>query len=313
MDDRGRLAEPLKRSRNARVRSSNFSSDFNATACGRALSHLRPILDLHIPRGAGAAAAFAVFLIAGAYGAVYGGHVNAVTTQLRDARDAAANAAGFRIASVAIGGPKEVTREEVLAAAGVTGKSSLLFLDAEAARVRLKSNPWIAEATILKLYPDRLHLAVTERQAFAMWQKDSRITVIASDGTIVQPFVEPRFANLPLVVGVGAEKAASEFLAVTDRFPTIRDQVRAYVLVAERRWNLRLKNGIDIRLPEFEPERALETLVELDRDKKLLSRDIAVVDLRFAGRVTARLSEAAAASRQEAMKDKKVRRKGGDA
>jgi hypothetical protein len=32
--------------------------------------------------------------------------------------------------------PKEVTREEVLAAAGVTGKSSLLFLDAEAARAR---------------------------------------------------------------------------------------------------------------------------------------------------------------------------------
>lgn len=313
MDDRGRLAEPLKRSRNARVRSSNFSSDLNSTAFGRARAQLRPILDLQIPHGAGAAAAFAVLLIAGAAGAVYGGHVDAVTTQLRDARDAAVNAAGFRIASIAIGGPKEATREEVLAAAGVTGKSSLLFLDAEAARVRLKSNPWIAEATILKLYPDRLHIAVTERQAFAMWQKDSRITVIASDGTIVQPFVEQRFANLPLVVGAGAEKAASEFLAIADRFPLIRDQVRAFVLVAERRWNLRLKNGIDIRLPEFEPERALETLVALDRDKKLLSRDIAVIDLRFPGRVTARLSDTAAAARQEAMKDKKVKRKGDDA
>ncbi len=314
MDDRGRLAEPLKRSRNARVRSSNFTSaNFNPTAFGRALSHLRPILDLQIPRGAGTAAALAVLLIAGAAGAIYGGHVDAVTAELRDARDAAANAAGFRIASVAIGGPKEVTREEVLAAAGVTGKSSLLFLDAEAARARLKSNPWIAEATILKLYPDRLHIAVTERQAFAMWQKDNRITVIASDGTIVQPFVEQRFADLPLVVGAGAEKAASEFLAIAGRFPSIRDQVRAYVLVAERRWNLRLKNGLDIRLPEVEPERALETLVALDRDKKLLSRDIAVVDLRFPGRVTARLSDAAAAARQEAMKDRKVRRKGGDA
>jgi len=314
MDDRGRIAEPLKRSRNARVRSSNFTSaDFNSTAYRRVLSHLRPILDLQIPRGAGVAAAFAVFLIAGVYGAMVGGHVDAIVAQVRDARDAAANVAGFRIAAVAIGGAKEVTREEVLAAAGVTGKSSLLFLDAEAARVRLKLNPWIAEATILKLYPDRLHIAVTERQAFAMWQKDSRITVIASDGTIVQPFVDQRFANLPLVVGAGAEKAASEFLAITDRFPTIRDQVRAYVLVAERRWNLRLKNGIDIRLPEFEPERALESLVALDRDKKLLSRDIAVVDLRFPDRVTARLSDTAAAARQEAMRDKKVRRKGDDA
>ena len=51
----------------------------------------------------------------------------------------------------------------------------------------------------------------------------------------------------------------------------------------------------------------------LDRDKTLLSRDIAVVDLRLPDRVVARLSEAAATARQEAMKDKKVRRKGGDA
>lgn len=318
MDDRGRLAEPLKRSRYARARSQNifsrnFNSHFNSNAFGRALSQLRPLLDLPIPRGAGSAAVASVFVIAGIYGAVYGGHIEAIGTQLRDARDAAANAAGFHIASIAIAGTKEATREEVLAAAGVTGKSSLLFLDAEAARTRLKSNPWIAEATILKLYPNRLHIALTERQAFAMWQKDKQVSVIASDGTVVQPFVDPRYANLPLLVGAGAEKAASDFLAITDRFPAIRDQVRAYVFVAERRWNLRLKSGIDIRLPEIEPERALETLMTLDRDKKLLSRDIAVIDLRFADRIVARLSDSAAAARQEAMKDKKVKRKGDDA
>jgi len=84
-------------------------------------------------------------------------------------------------------------------------------------------------------------------------------------------------------------------------------------MVAERRWNLRLKNGIDIRLPESEPERALEALVALDRDKKLLSRDVAVIDMRVPDRATARLSDTAAAARQDAMKDKKVRRKGDDA
>ena len=314
MDDRGRLAEPLKRSRHARARSSNiFSTHLNSRALGRTFAHLRPLLDLHIPRGAGSAAVASVFLVAGLYGAVYGGHVEAIGTQLRDARDAAANAAGFHIASIAIAGTKEVTREEVLAAAGVTGKSSLLFLDAELARTRLKSNPWIGEATILKLYPNRLHIALTERQAFAMWQKDKQVSVIASDGTVVQPFVDARYANLPLVVGAGAEKAANDFLAITDRFPAIRDLVHAYVFVAERRWNLRLKNGVDIRLPEVEPERALETLMTLDRDKKLLSRDLAVIDLRFTDRIVARLSDAAAAARQEAMKDKKVKRKGDDA
>jgi cell division protein FtsQ len=90
--------------------------------------------------------------------------------------------------------------------------------------------------------------------------------------------------------------------------------MRAAVLVAERRWNIVLKNGVDIRLPQVDAEQALDTLVELDRDKKLLSRDIAVVDLRLPDRVTVRLSDDAAAARQDALnKDKKSKKKGGAA
>jgi cell division protein FtsQ len=90
------------------------------------------------------------------------------------------------------------------------------------------------------------------------------------------------------------------------------------VLVAERRWNLHLKGGVEVLLPEREPERALTTLVDLNRIKKLLDRDIMVVDLRLPDRVTVRLSDGAAAARDEAIKaDKekkaKAKRKGQEA
>ena len=97
------------------------------------------------------------------------------STALKDARDAAANAAGFRIASVALAGQQQISREEILAAAGVTGRTSLLFLDVDAARARLKTNPWIADATVLKLYPGpTCRSRITEREAFALWQKDGK-------------------------------------------------------------------------------------------------------------------------------------------
>ena len=83
--------------------------------------------------------------------------------------------------------------------------------------------------------------------------------------------------------------------------------------MAERRWNLRLTNGIDVRLPETNVAAALDRLVELDRDKKLLSRDITMVDLRLPDRVTVRLSDAAAPARDEALKATKKKKKGGDA
>ncbi len=243
-----------------------------------------------------------------------GGHVPAVIDWLKDARDQAANAAGFRIAAVSLTGQKEVSRDDVLAMAGVTGHVSLLFLDAEAARAQLMANPWIADAAVLKLYPDRLQISVTERQAFALWQKDGNISVIATDGTVLQSSIQDRYRALPLLVGKGAERAGHDFLAILDRYPDIRNQTRAAIFVAERRWNLRLTNGLDVRLPEAGVELALERLVALDRDKKLLSRDITSVDLRLSDRVTVRLSDAVAQAREEAFKEKeKKKKKGGDA
>jgi cell division protein FtsQ len=269
--------------------------------------------DFPLPRGAGVAGS--ILLIAGAlaYGAVAGQHVPEVTNWVQNARDIAANSLGFRIAAISLSGEKEVSREEILTAAGVTGRASLLFLDADAARTRLLANPWIADAAVLKLYPNRLQITITERHAFALWQKAGRISVIAADGTVLEPFVENRYLGLPLVVGRNAERQANDFLAIIDRYPDIRSALRASILVADRRWDLRLGNGINVKLPETDAEGALDRLIELDHDKKLLSRDITVVDLRLPDRVTVRLSDAAAQARDDALKANIKKKKGGDA
>ncbi len=269
-------------------------------------------MKLPPPPGVGIAASALLLASAVGYGVVLGQHGPAVLDWAKDVRDAAANSLGFNIAAVALTGEKEISREEILTIAGVTGRASLLFLDADAARARLMANPWIADAAVLKLYPDRLQITIRERQAFALWQKDHHVQVIAADGTVLEAYVERRYLGLPLVVGKGAEHQAKEFLSVLDGYPTIRSQLRASILVAQRRWNLRLQNGLDVELPETDVAAALDRLVALDRDKKLLTRDIALVDLRLADRVTVRLSDAAAQARDDALKPKKPK-KGGNA
>jgi cell division protein FtsQ len=267
-----------------------------------------------VPRGVGLAATVLVIAAGLVYGVIKGDHVPAIVAAFEDARDQAANTAGFRIVSLSLTGNRHVSREEALAISGVTGRTSLLFLDVERTRERLKSNPWIADATVLKLFPGELQIGITERAPFALWQKEGRVFVIAKDGTVLEPYVSPNLVQLPLVVGRGAESRAREFLTLIDRHPDIRDQVRASILVGERRWNLKLRNGLDVRLPEAEVASALERLVALDREVKLISRDIAAIDLRLPDRVTVRLSPAAAQTRSDALKEKKPpAKKGGNA
>lgn len=313
MDGRGRLAQSLKARRDARPPSEPSRV---MVVVGRwrrwARRRLAPILQCDPPRGFGSAAALLFVLGSIGYGVAKGDHMAEIAAGVQEVCDTAANAAGFRISSVAMSGESQLSREQVLRLAGITDHSSLLFLNAAATRARLEADPWIADATVLKLYPGRLQIQLKERKAFALWQNKGEVSVIAADGTVLQPFT-PRFRSLPFVVGDGAEGKAQDFLHLLNEYRDIADRVASSVLVANRRWNLNLKDGVEVRLPETGVKQALETLVRLDREKKLLSRDITAVDLRLADRVSVRLSDAAAATRAEAFKPKKPKRKGSDA
>src|SRR3981081_3129369 len=92
------------------------------------------LVNARWPRGVGIAGTVVVILASLAYGAVKGDHVPSIIAALKDARDGAANAAGFRIVSVALAGQHHVSREEVLAVAGITGTRSLRFSDVAHAR-----------------------------------------------------------------------------------------------------------------------------------------------------------------------------------
>lgn len=271
------------------------------------------VVERYFPPRIGIAATALLLLGSAGFGIVKGGHLQDFIVAVGNARNAMANSAGFRITSVVINGRKQLSQDEVLGVGGVSGSSSLLFLNADAVRDRLKADPWIADATVLKLYPGQLQIDIAERRAFALWQEGGRLSVIADDGAVLEPYVSRRFLALPLVVGKGAETHAKEFLALLARYPQVHSVTQAAIFVGERRWNLRLKDGLDIRLPEHDVGNALAALSRLDKDEKLFSRDIVAVDMRLPDRLVVQLSDDAAKAREELFKDKKPKKKAGDA
>ncbi len=76
---------------------------------------------------------------------------------------------------------------------------------------------------------------------------------------------------------------------------------------------MRLQDGLDIRLPENDVDTALATLSKLDQDDRLFSRDIVAVDMRLPDRLSVQLSDDAAKAREDLFKDKKPKKKAGDA
>lgn len=248
-----------------------------------------------LPRRAGTVGALGFLVFWGFYGLAVGGHLGLVTDQLTVAT-------GFGIHQVRITGQREVDEIDVLAALAIDPQTSLVTFDADDARARIADNPWVDDISVLKLFPDTLQVSITERNPFALWQRGRVVSVIDRGGKVIDDGVAPRFANLPMIVGHGGQRRAAEFIDMLGRYPTLKPRVQASVYVAERRWNLVLENGIEIRLPEKNISSALRELVRLDNENAILSRDITTVDLRLDDRIVVRLSDEAVERREIELK-----------
>jgi cell division protein FtsQ len=265
-----------------------------------------------VPRHLGSGLAVAFLAAMTGTGLDAGGHLDEIYARQGAPHHAVARALGFGIDHVTVSGIAQLETLEVLTTGGITPKTSLPFLDAGDVRQRLETIPLVKSAAVRKLYPGELLVTVEERQAHALWQRNGEIVVVAADGTVIDSLRDARFNHLPLVVGEGANARTSEYLALVEAAGPLKSRIRAGTLVSGRRWTLKIDNGIDVRLPEHGAEAALARLVRLEREQKILERDIIALDLRMADRVVVRLTEEAAAARAEAMKKKPTRGKGVD-
>ena len=262
-------------------------------------------LDLSLPRAFGAKAMIAMFLATAVAGTVIGGHgmtvVSAVTAW-----------SGFAIQNVRISGQSATSEVDVLKALDIGQYPSLLTLDVEAAQARIEMLPWVKRATLKKLFPDTLDIAIVERQPYAIWQHDGELSLVDAAGKVIVDGVDDGYAGLPRVAGTGAAEKAAAYTALLAKFPAIASRARAGILISEIRWTIVLDNGIELMLPADDPEGALAQIAALDRDHALLSRQIAAIDLRQPGQTIVRLTAEGMVARQAALEERdKAAKRGG--
>ena len=282
-----------------------FAADYGRRPLARRAPSLADRLILLITaRGIGTFTALMLFLGVGLYGAWLGGEYSGFVAAEGSAADYAARVAGFAIRTVTISGTHALTQQEIIAVSGIGPKNSLPFLDVRTVRARLKTLPMVKDASITKLYPGRVVIDIEERKPYALWQMDGTVKIVAADGTAIDTYDDRRFANLPLVVGAGANARIDEYMALLNAAGDLKPRIKAGMLVAGRRWTLQIDNQVEVALPEVGATAAVVELAKLQREDHVLDKDILSIDLRVPGRMFVRLTENAAAARTAALAQK---------
>ena len=202
--------------------------------------------------------------------------------------------AGFGIEKITIRGLERLSEDVIREALGLTANNTSLLFDTQSAKHRLEALPWVKRARVMRLLPDALEVTVEEREPFVLWQRAGEIFVADREGRVLTIFDGLTFGDLPLVVGEGAPEAAGDLFLALERHGTVRSELKAAVRVAARRWDLVLKSGVKILLPEEGLPAALNALADVDGSGGLLERGVAQIDLRLPDRVTVRAPEALA-------------------
>lgn len=206
----------------------------------------------------------------------------------------ASSAMGFAVRHVTVEGRDRAPLDLIREATAIRKGQPLLASDLAAMRERLEEIGWIKHARIRRQLPDTLVIELTEREPAALWQHKGELYLVDDEGAVITQQGLDAYAGLPIMVGDQAAEGARSILTELSSKPELFRQVASAIFVGGRRWNVRFNNGVEVKLPEQEPGKAWEYLAELEDSRRILSRDIAAVDLRFPDRIYIRLTDSAA-------------------
>ncbi|MDG1707292.1 MAG: FtsQ-type POTRA domain-containing protein [Emcibacteraceae bacterium] len=206
--------------------------------------------------------------------------------------------AGLTVDRIIIEGELQTPEAEIEEASGIEVGVPLLSTNIQAIKDQVEQLSWVKTAIVTRRLPDGVLINVLEHVPAALWQVENKLWVLSDEGVQITDQRLEYFADLPMISGAGADLYLEALLLVVSKNNELFSRVETASWIGGRRWDLILKNGIKIMLPEQDISIAWESLVEFERTEKLLARNVLAVDFRIKDKTVVRLTPEEAARRR---------------
>ncbi|MCZ4298596.1 cell division protein FtsQ/DivIB [Henriciella marina] len=224
-------------------------------------------------------------IVAGA--ALLGGSMSKVSDGVGNAFDSAATGLGFAVEDVQITGLGSDVRRASLVQqmSGVAPGDNMFRADPHEIRRQVLATGQVTSAHVYRLWPNQILINASPAKASAIWYDGDGQQVVDSTGQIMEGLSARDYSELVLLTGVDAPEGVPALLQFLARADTVRDRVSYAERVSRRRWDVKLRDGLLIRLPaDASVKRATDELIALENATDLSQRSLTRIDLRVAGR-----------------------------
>ncbi|OAN93209.1 cell division protein FtsQ/DivIB [Sulfitobacter geojensis] len=234
---------------------------------------------------------FCLTLMAGTIYLADEGRRGAIAQAVADARASIEERPEFMVKLMAIDGAEGALAAEIRASMPLEFPQSSFDLDLPVLRSRITELPGVRTANVRIKPGGILHIDVTPRVPVAVWRNDDGLALVDEAGAHVSTVnARADHPSLPLIAGEGAQMHVPQALTLLRAASALGERVRGVVRMGERRWDVVLDRDQRIMLPEVNPLPALERVIALERAQEVLTRDVAMVDMRQGQRPTIRMN-----------------------
>ncbi|MDQ7080905.1 MAG: cell division protein FtsQ/DivIB [Paracoccaceae bacterium] len=216
--------------------------------------------------------------------------VEALRLSFVELRDQIEHRPEFMVKLMRIDNVSDEVAEDIREVTSIDFPVSSFDLDLKEMRKRIEGLDAVARAELVIRPGGILDVTVVERKPAIVWRSRDSLELLDASGHRVSS-VDSRLArsDLYLIAGEGADRAVPEAMAIFRAAKPIIGRIRGLLRIGERRWDVILDRGQKIMLPEKGAVEALQQVLVMDGNSRLLSRDVSVVDVRNPTRPTLRL------------------------
>ena len=199
----------------------------------------------------------------------------------------------FMIKVASVDGASDELAHEIREIMPLDFPVSYFDLDIKYLHKVLNDIPAVASAAIKVTVSGVLQINISERIPAFIWRKDDVISVIDEKGEFIRLATSRLdYPELPLVIGEAANLCIEDISSLIEDNQYFLEQVRAFVRVGERRWDLVLDNNLRIMLPQAEFLAAFDRLMLMSESGSLFSNQLSSIDMRLVERPTVRVGAA---------------------
>lgn len=187
---------------------------------------------------------------------------------------------GFKVKNVVVEGRENANLQALKFVVDVERGQSIFEPSIADIKDKLEHVNWVKSAIVERHLPDTIKVTIEERKPMALWQHDGKLSIIDTEGQVLNDGNLSRFKHLMILVGEEAPQKAADLVAMVSAEQDLKSRVESAKWIGGRRWDLFLKNGVSVKLPEDDLGQAVRRLANAQGEAKLMDRKIQSIDLR---------------------------------